>query len=399
MRNEVSEDQQTDISSASGEIKLKLDDAAGAAAKAMQQAQSGNSIVKTIPHAQPTAVVGNNVLPENDSPNEDGNSRTSPSKNDNINAESGGSSKSDAVSAAKPETPQHSLPIATVAGEPIVAVPQRPSSQEGSESGPGAKSGEDPNSPNGNNDNNDNEQGTNRADPSKEPANFDPNYDSTAATNALTNPNPAVAPAALTTTINRHVIKGLPSSNLILIDGHTVTRGQGPITISSTPIALQNNGDLVIGTTSVKNLLSTTMPSSLQNPTANINAPLSPQIYRVGTARITADGPPITYAGTKIQALADGAVVVGNRTYAVTPTPMPTPTAAGTPSAAAGYSVVSEVASYNTNSLGSSGVGSESHKSASLRGATNVVAYHGDGGNKGVCWTLLLCAIIIGVVI
>ena len=78
---------------------------------------------------------------------------------------------------------------------------------------------------------------------------------------------------------------------------------------------------------------------------------------------------------------------------------MPTSTAAGTSSATAACSLGPEAAFYNSNSLGRSGVGSESHTSTSLGGATSVVAYHGDGENKGVCWTLLLSAIIIGVVI
>ena len=76
---------------------------------------------------------------------------------------------------------------------------------------------------------------------------------------------------------------------------------------------------------------------------------------------------------------------------------MPTPTAVGMPSAVADYSVVSEVASYNSNSSGRSGVGLESYNSTTLRGATNVVVYYGNGGNEGVCWYLLLGAITIGV--
>ena len=417
MRNDISDNQRTNLDSASTEAVIKSDDSADVAAKATQKPQSGNPAVKTSPRVQPMAGVESNASPGNDSPNQGGNSQMIPSKTDNTNAESVGSSKGNAVSPNDEQNPQNFLPIASVAGEPTVAVPQKPSSQMESESGPDPKGGEDPISPNDNNDNDndndnnnnddnnndrtDNEPGTNRANTTNEPASIDPNYVSIAAAKAPTNSDPAATPAPFTTTINQHVIKGFPSSNLILIDGHTITRGQGPTIISSTPIALQNNGDLIIGTSSVKNLLPTIMPSLVQIPTASLlpnqvpHPPLSPQIYRVGTARITADGLAITYAGTKIQALAGGAVVVGDRTYSETLTP----TAAGTPSAAAGYSVVSEIASYNSNSSGSTGVGSESYNSSTMGGATNVVVYHGRGESKSACWTLLLGAIIVGVVV
>ena len=77
--------------------------------------------------------------------------------------------------------------------------------------------------------------------------------------------------------------------------------------------------------------------------------------------------------------------------YSVNPT---MPIAAGTPSAAVGYSAVS---SYDINSLGNSGIGSDSHNSTSLGSAMNVLAYYGSGGRERVYWTLLLGAVLIGV--
>ena len=153
-------------------------------------------------------------------------------------------------------------------------------------------------------------------------------------------------PATFVTTIGGHVIQAAPLPGNIIIDGRSVTRGGGSIAVSSTPIALHLDGNLVLGTSTVPNFLSNLGPIPATVVTA---ADQSFTIYanRVAIAgtTLTANSAAITLAGTPIS-LGAHILVVGTSTISL-PSPPPTSviTIAGQPypisQAANGISIAS----------------------------------------------------------
>lgn len=402
-------------SSTSGEMEDPSEgEPASPTAKTIPQAQPGNLAVKTTPQVQPTSGMGTNGSPEKESPGEDKNSQTDPARAENSNGDSDPTSSSgkDPVSVVSPteaDDPQQPLPIATADGEPIVAVSQQPSSEDSNKSSPDVNGGEGLNSPNGNQGGQPNTGVSNLL---KDPAMFDPQSDDTAATESSISTDPASAPTPFTTTFDGHVIQALSSLSAILLDGESVTRGQDSITVSGTPIALQQNGDLILGASTVQNLLpdlhsiqNSLLTDGAQTLTPNNKSPnqatyptLAPQVYRIGTVSITAGDPPITYAGTKIQAISDGAVIFGDVTYRASPTPAAVQTAGG-----AGYPAVTGASTQeNSSSTGAGEVGNSTESEsgdAEGRNTASVMPFHGVATRGKARWSLISGVVTIGMII
>ena len=313
-----------------------------------------------------------------------------------------------AGSSYRTDDPQQARPIASVGGEPIVAIPDGTSSDKYEKSDPSASGGDDPNSPNSNTDD---QHHSDKFDPFVDPEMNDAHPHYTTAGQTYHNNEPAVVPAISKTTIGDHVVQALSDPNAILLDGESIVLGQGSKVVSGTPVALQQGGDLILGTSTIEKLLphvysTDNHPMTLSNQalTAAKNSlnpspnPTSiPQVYRVGTARITAGGPPTTYAGTKIQALADGAVIVGDSTYNADPTPAAEKTADN----GAYNSGMSGPSAGNTLSiLGNSETGNSTRlKSGDALSATSteVAQFRGNATRIYLKWRLLCGLVVIGI--
>lgn len=246
---------------------------------------------KEASQVKPATSVGNDDSTENVSPEGDKSSQADPKKQEVPNGDSDPSSQSNPTGAVSPneaDASQQPHPLATVGGEPIVAVFQEASSAENSDNGPGASGGEDYKSPNGNNND---RQSTEISNPLKDPAIIDPQPGYYATSDAPPNHDPAIAPAPFTTTIGRHIIQALSSPNAILVDGETLTRGQSPVVISGTHIALQQNGDLVLGSSTVEILLPYLFPSHTSFGDSPTQAP-APTPHLKSTASAARDSRP-----------------------------------------------------------------------------------------------------------
>lgn len=403
-----SNDPKDDSSSPSGETEGPSEAvAANPAAQIESQAQPGSPMAHAIPPAQTATGVGSLSSPEDMPPQEANDPQIDPTKAENPNGYSNPSSGGDPASAVSPteaNNPQQAPPIATVGGEPIVAVPLQPSTEQNGQSSPNINSDKDPDDPNGNHND---QQDTGMSDPLNYPATSDPSSEDATPSGPSISTDPVVAAAPLTTTIDGHLIQALSSPGAILVDKETISRGQGSIVVSGTPIALQKDGDLILGTSTVRNLLSSLLPTynplltvGAQSLTANNNSPNqatdpinAPQVYRIGNIRITAGDPPITYAGTKIQAISDGAVIVGDTTYHASPIPTVVETVQGVHSP-----VISGPSAQNTssnleadevrNSTGSKSGDAGSSSSAS------VVPFQGSATSARASWSLL-CGVVI----
>ena len=404
-----SNDPKDDSSSSSGETKGPSEAAAAnPAAEIKSQTQPGSPMAKAIPPAQTATGVESLSSPQEMPPQEANDPRIDPTRLENPNGYNNPSSGGDPASTASPNNPQQAPPIATVGGEPILAVPLQPSTEQNGQSSPNINSDKDPDDPN---DNHNDQQDTGMSDSLNYPATSDPSSEDTTPNGPSISTDPMVAAAPMTTTIDGHLIQALSSPSAILVDKETISRGQGSIVVSGTPIALQQNGDLILGTSTVRNLLTSLLPTynpllivGAQSLTANNNPPSqatdptkAPQVYRIGSVRITAGDPPITYAGAKIQAISDGAVIVGDRTYHASPTPAALKTAEGGRSP-----IISGLSAQNTSntpdadetglSKGSRGANAGSSSSAS------VVPFQGSATRVRTNWSLLCGVVIMGMI-
>lgn len=377
----------------------------------------GSAITRVTPQGPTTARVKNEPPSESGSPKDNNDaSPNSPAKVGNPDGNSDPGSSYDSVSAESPsetDESQQPRPIATAGGEPIIAIPQQSPPPEGNEkSFPSADADADHNTPNGNNDI---QQDPQTSSPLKDPATLDPQPDDTPAGDANASIDPAAAPVSFTTTIAGYTIQALPSPNAILVDGKPLTRGQSPETISHAPIILEQNGDLIIGTSTISTLLPpdpepTSNDDQVPPPNNNMPPAQAPQVYRIGSAKITAGGPAITYSGTKIQALSNGFVIVGASTYSTTATPAAIIVASGT----ARQSVANFEASSTSGSEGNSSVwntssspgsvestGSKSGDAvSSLNGSSMGVAVPYEGKARaakggGMSWGVLISGLVV----
>ena len=370
--------------------------------------EAASPVLELAPETQSAAGLGGDAVSENTLPDVTRDSEPALATEDIATGNIDVSPKNEPAIAGSPDDPRQTRPIASVGGEPIIAIPYQISSDNYEKSDPSTSGGDDPNSPNSNTDD---QHHSDTSDPFVDPEMNDAHPHYTTAGQTYHNNEPVVVPAISKTTIGKHVVQALSNPNAILLDGESIVLGQGSKVVSGTPVALQQGGDLILGTSTIEKLLPhlystdnslltlsnqvlTAAKNSL-NPSPN---PTSiPQVYRVGTARITAGGPPTTYAGTKIQALADGAVIVGDSTYNADPMPI----AAKTADNGAYYSGISVSSAGKTGSvLGNSETGNSTRlKSGDALSATSteVTQYRGDARRTLLDWTLLWGLVVIGI--
>ena len=125
---------------------------------------------------------------------------------------------------------------------------------------------------------------------------------------------PAVPAAPFTTTIQGHSIEAQPSAGVVVIDGQSVTRGAATATISGTPIALGSNGDLILGSSTVQNVLPA--PSAAAESTFSVGNQVvtlsSNNLVGAGTT-LKPNAPAITINGTPVS-LGPSALQIGSST-------------------------------------------------------------------------------------
>lgn len=370
--------------------------ATGGTMNSPSQNEAGNPVAKLTPPVQSAAGVGEN---KNSGPD----SATMHSPKENGDFSSVNDPASDVVGPGTNDIEQ-SRPIATAGGEPIIAISQHTPSEEHETGDPGVNGGESQNNPN---DNTVDEPHAQKSDHLGDPEMNDPHSGIATASQAYTNNDLGMKPTPFITTIGSHVVQALSSPGTVLVDGESITLGLGSKVVSGTPIVLQQDGGLVIGTSTIKNLLPNPLPTpnalftvsneiletNQNSPNTNSYPTSPPQVYRVGSVNVTAGGPPITYSGTKIQAFNGGSIVVGDSTYHATPTPAAVKAVGG-----AQDSGISNPSAGNTNS--SSGnvkanglTGSETGGplNASTRG---IMPYQGSATRGRVGWTLLCGSVI-----
>ena len=125
------------------------------------------------------------------------------------------------------------------------------------------------------------------------------------------------------TTVDGHKIQAASSPGVMLIDGQSITRGKGPILVSSTWVALHSDGDLVIGTSTLQNFL-TSLPNSAQI----LATVLSNGVVVAGSV-MTTNAEAVTVAGTP-SSLGTNSLVEGASTITIsTPALAASITAAG----------------------------------------------------------------------
>ena len=131
------------------------------------------------------------------------------------------------------------------------------------------------------------------------------------------------------TTVDGHKIQAAPSPGIMLIDGQSITRGKGPILVSSTWVALHSDGNLVIGTSTLQNFL-TSLPNSAQILAAagQPTTVLSNGVVVAGSI-MTTNAEAVTVAGTP-SSLGTNSLVEGASTITIsTPSLAASITAAG----------------------------------------------------------------------
>lgn len=146
-------------------------------------------------------------------------------------------------------------------------------------------------------------------------------------------PQPVAVPAASVTTIADHRIQVLvsqPSESVVVVGGQSITAGHDPTAISSTQIALHTNGDLVLGTSTVHNLLPTIPAQAPFVTTAaghSIQVPVSQpsvSVILVDGQPITAGASPVTVSSTPIALHTNGDLILGTSTlHNILPTAPP----------------------------------------------------------------------------
>lgn len=145
---------------------------------------------------------------------------------------------------------------------------------------------------------------------------------------------PAPVPAASVTTIAGHSIQipvSQPSESVVLVDGQSITAGHDPTAISSIRIALHTNGDLVLGTSTIHNLLPTNPPVPTQAPFVTtaaghsiLIAPSQLSVVMVDGQPITAGASPMTVSSTPVALHTNGNLILGTSTiHNILPTPPP----------------------------------------------------------------------------
>lgn len=332
-------------------------------------------------------------------------------------------SNSDPVSAVFPHSSddtEQPHPIATVGSEPIVAIPQTASSENSNPSDPMTKNDKTQSDI----DEGDDTEHTEHPIPYANLQIHGSQLDHAAASPGYTSDHPKVTFPPSISTIERHVIQAASNPNAILVDGETLTLGHGSKVVSGTTVALHRNGDLILGTSTVMNLLSNplSIPANAltlsnhisaagnQQPATSMPSPTgTPQVYRIGTTEITAGEPPLTISGTKIQAFDNGALVVGSSTYYATPTPTPPDdmkeagidnnnTSSRTQPDLVAQNAANSSSGNNNNNNSADNVapGATSGQVLLNASAVGVVPYQGSATKATLSWSLLCGVLVMG---
>lgn len=349
------------------------------------ESEAASPTARKASQTQPTTQVGNDDLTKNSSPKGDKNSQADPQNQEISNGDNDPSSHPTGAISPNEDDPQQPQPTASAGGEPIIAVPPEASTAQDLHSGTGANGGQDEKDSNGSSDD---EQDTEIPNVLKDPANLEPQ-----SSDAPSNQDPIIAPAPFTTTIGRHVIQALPSPNAILVDGKPLTRGQSAVAISGTPIALQQDGNLRLGSSTAANLLpylSRSGPTADQASPNQAPAPTPPpQVSSIVHARTTGGEAPVFVTGTRIQAFGETrSVSFGDETVRAS-----AELAAVGSSGGARYSFGEGQSVKNT----SGGAGVDGSVGLGSAGSAGVVLFRGGGvGRGGVRWGLLFGLVLIG---
>ena len=128
--------------------------------------------------------------------------------------------------------------------------------------------------------------------------------------------------------VDGHIIKLATSPDVVFVDGQDVTRAGPTIHVSSTPIALHSNGDLIIGLSTIHTFFpSPTAPPTEVQPLTFTAAGQTGTILSNGAVfagtTFTVGAKPTTVAGTPIS-LASNGLRIGSSVI-----PFPTPVTAG----------------------------------------------------------------------
>ncbi|KAK3167258.1 hypothetical protein OEA41_010384 [Lepraria neglecta] len=111
--------------------------------------------------------------------------------------------------------------------------------------------------------------------------------------------NNALATALFATSAAGNTMQGLPSPGVVLVDEESVTRRGDLILISSTPVALDANGGLMLGSSTIQDLLP---PPSISAPVTAGGNPVTilPNDVAIDSTILTPGALPITVSGTPI---------------------------------------------------------------------------------------------------
>lgn len=155
-------------------------------------------------------------------------------------------------------------------------------------------------------------------DPSKDFSLANQQLDQSPAGKISINNDPAEAKKPFMTTVDGHILQAASSTNGIVVDGQSLTRGGVSITVSGTPIALHSNGNLVLGTSTIQNVLSSLATTSATVFTVG-SQPITLSSNSLIAADITlgVDNPGVTIDGTMVS-LGDSALQINAADQPVT---------------------------------------------------------------------------------
>lgn len=132
---------------------------------------------------------------------------------------------------------------------------------------------------------------------------------------------PASFKAAFTTQVGGHVVQAATSTDGVIVDEQYMISRGGSIVLSGTPIALNTNGNLVLGTSTISNFLASLTSDS--NAVFTVSREIGGHIIQVATSNdgilldgqyITPGGPSIVLSGTSIAFHTNGNLVLGTST-------------------------------------------------------------------------------------
>lgn len=150
-----------------------------------------------------------------------------------------------------------------------------------------------------------------------DPPSFEPNQ---------VNPAPVATP--FITTIEGYEFQAPASPNVLFVGGQSIAPGANPALISGTPIALQSNGDLIIGPSTIQNIFPIPSPAP---PVSTFSVgtevlTLSSNNVIAGGRTIARNDPALTVAGTPVS-LGPSALHIGASAMPL-PAPGPSPSPA-----------------------------------------------------------------------